>query len=81
MTTMGSDDENIPANSVILRWEVNAEWDSGTVRSNQANQAYVSNIYCRAIVALGVLDKTPFLAMPVIYVRLYHIFYELDSTW
>ena len=55
--------------------------DSGTVRSNQANQAYVSNIYCRAIVALGVLDKTPFLAMPVIYVRLYHIFYELDSTW
>ena len=55
--------------------------DSGTVRSNQANQAYVSNIYCRAIVALGVLDKTPFLAMPVIYVGLYHIFYELDSTW
>jgi hypothetical protein len=54
--------------------------DSRAVRSYQANQAYVSNIYCRAIFALGVLDKTPLLAMPVIYVRLYHIFYESDST-
>jgi len=60
MTTMGSDDENVFLPSLWFAMGSQRPMDSGTVRSYQANQAYVSNFYCRAIVALGVLDKTPF---------------------
>jgi len=80
MTTTGSDDENTSCQFCDFAMGSHHRVDAGTVRTYQANQAYVSNIYCGAIVAVGVHDKTPFLAMPVMYVRLYHIFYELDST-